>query len=137
MSIRSLPEGTIFFPREPIVELSGPLIDCQIIESIVLNIIGYSILEASLGTRIVSAASGKSVVDFGFRKAHAPLAAFRAVRRAAIDGFAGTSNVFAACLMGLTPLGTMSHAYIQAYDMEQKAFFAFADFYREKKRFAG
>jgi nicotinate phosphoribosyltransferase len=131
LTIRSLPEGRIFFPREPVLEIRGPLIDVQLLESYVLNILGYSILAASLAARTVLAANDKPVFDFGLRRAHGPDAALRAARAGQIAGFSGTSNCFAGRHLGLALSGTMAHSFVQIHLLEEEAFLDFIETYRE------
>ena len=101
--LRALPEGTVFFPNEPIMEVSGPILHAQLLETYLLNILGFSIIEATLAARTVIAARGVPVVDFGLRRCQGPISSLRAARGAQIAGFAGTSNVYAARLLGLPP----------------------------------
>jgi len=131
VTIRSLPEGTIFFPHEPIMEVSGPILHAQLLETYILNILGFSIIAATLAARMVEAARGVPVIDFGLRRAQGPLAALRATRGGQVAGFAATSNVFAARQLGLRPSGTMAHSFIEAHPSEEQAFRAFAEIYRE------
>jgi nicotinate phosphoribosyltransferase len=129
VKIRTLPEGTIFFPLEPAFEVTGPLIDAQILESYTLNILGFSIIETSLAARYSIAAAGKPLVDFGLRRAQGPLASVRAAAAAKIAGFAATSNLFASKLLDLAPTGTMAHSFIKVYGSEEQAFCDFAETY--------
>jgi len=127
--IRSLPEGTVFFPGEPILEAAGPLISAQILESYILNILGFSIIEATLAARTSIAANGAAVVDFGLRRCQGPIASIRSARAAQIAGFKATSNVFAARQLDFTPAGTMAHSFIQVHDSEEDSFSSFAETY--------
>jgi len=131
VSIRCLPEGTVFFPNEPILELSGPLICAQILESYILNILGFSIIEATLAARISIAAQSASLVDFGLRRCQGPVASVRSVRAAQMAGFAATSNLFAAHLLNFPPTGTMAHSFVQVHDSEEQSFRDFAEKYGE------
>jgi len=99
VTVRSLPEAGVFFPGEPIVEVSGPLIDAQLLESYLLNILGFSIISASLAARISIAARGRAVIDFGLRRTQGPVASIRTARASMMNGFAATSNVLAARLL--------------------------------------
>lgn len=130
--VRALPEGTVFFPDEPVVEVFGSIIDAQLLETYLLNILGFSILEATLAVRIVHAAAGRSVVDFGLRRAQGPISSLRAARGAQIAGFTGTSNVYASELLRFAPSGTMAHSFIQACGSEREAFQMYIDLYGEK-----
>jgi nicotinate phosphoribosyltransferase len=127
-----LPEGTVFLPHEPVLEVSGPLIDAQILESYALNSLGFSIIEATLATRISIAAKGVAVVDFGLRRTQGPVASVRAARGAQMAGFSATSNIFAARALGFASVGTMAHSFIQVHETEEQAFRRFAELYGEK-----
>ncbi len=132
LQIRCLPEGTIFFPNEPVLEVGGPLIHAQIFESYILNILGFSIIEVTLAARISIAARGRGLVDFGLRRSQGPIAAVRSARAAKIADFAGTSNLYASKLLDFQPAGTMAHSYIEVHSSEEKAFRQFIDLYGEK-----
>jgi len=131
VSVRSLPEGTVFFPNEPVLEVGGPLIHAQILESCILNILGFSVIEATLAARITTASKSWPVVDFGLRRTQGPVASIRAARGAQIAGFNATSNVIAAKLLDFTPSGTMAHSYIEVHETEINAFENFIDHYGE------
>ena len=129
--IRALPEGTVFFPNEPILEVSGPILQAQLLETYLLNILGFSILSASLAARTMISAQGVPVIDFGMRRSQGPIASIRAARAGQIAGFAATSNVFADRLLGLPPSGTMAHSFVEAHQSEEQAFRDYAEIYRE------
>jgi nicotinate phosphoribosyltransferase len=129
VEIRCLPEGTIFFPNEPAFELSGPLICAQILESYILNILGFSIIEATLAARISLAAKGLAVIDFGLRRSQGPIASLRSARAAQMAGFRATSNLSAARGLNFTPSGTMAHSFIEVHDSEEQSFINFANTY--------
>ncbi len=131
VKIRSLSEGTVFFPNEPIFEVAGPLICSQILESYILNILGFSIIEATLATRTSMAAQGAAVVDFGLRRCQGPVASVRSARAAQMAGFKSTSNVFAARELDFIPAGTMAHSFVQVHNSEEQSFRNFAESYRE------
>lgn len=131
LKIRSLPEGTVFFPNEPIFEVAGPLICAQLLESYILNILGFSIIEATLAARTSIAAGGASVVDFSLRRCQGPMASLRSARAAQIAGFTATSNVFAARKLNFTPTGTMAHSFVQVHESEEESFHNFAQSYGE------
>jgi nicotinate phosphoribosyltransferase len=131
VAIRSLPEGTVFFPNEPIFELSGPLICAQLMESYVLNILGFSIIEATLAARISLVAKGIAVIDFGLRRSQGPVASLRSARAARMAGFRATSNLFAARCLNFPPAGTMAHSFIEVHDSEEQSFINFAETYGE------
>jgi nicotinate phosphoribosyltransferase len=132
VAVRALPEGTVFFPNEPILEVGGPILLAQLLETYILNILGFSIIEATLAARIMIAARGATVVDFGVRRAQGPISSIRAARGGQMAGFAATSNVFAARLLDLPPSGTMAHSFIEMHESEEQAFRDFAEIYRER-----
>jgi nicotinate phosphoribosyltransferase len=132
VKIRSLSEGTVFFPGEPLFEVGGPILDAQILESYCLNILGFSIVEASLSARVRLAAKGVPLVDFGLRRAQGPVASLRAARGAQMAGFAATSNLLASSLLDFAPSGTMAHSFIEAYEDEEEALRDFALAYGEE-----
>ena len=129
VNIRALEEGTVFFPGEPVLEITGPLIDTQILESYVLNILGFSIIQATLAARFSIAAAGIPLVDFGLRRAQGPIASLRVARAAQSADFIATSNVFAARLLDFPLAGTMAHSFVQAAESETQAFRDFANYY--------
>ncbi len=129
--IRTLPEGTVFFPNEPLMEVSGPILHAQLLETYLLNILGFSTIEATLAARTMIAARGVPVIDFGLRRGQGPISSLRAARGGQIAGFAATSNVFAARLLGLPPSGTMAHSFIEAHESEEQAFRDYAEIYGE------
>ena len=131
VEIRALPEGTVFFPDEPVLEVAGPLISAQLLESYILNILGFSIIQATLAARISIAARGAAVVDFGLRRCQGPVASIRSARAAQIAGFLATSNVFAARELNFVPSGTMAHSFVHVHDSEEQAFGSFIAAYGE------
>jgi nicotinate phosphoribosyltransferase len=132
IKIRALPEGTVFFPNEPILEVSGPILQAQLLETYLLNILGFSVIAATLAVRTMLAARGVPAIDFGMRRAQGPIASLRAARGGQIAGFAATSNVYAARLLGLPPSGTMAHSFVEAHASEEQAFRNYAEIYGEK-----
>ncbi len=127
----ALPEGTLVFPHEPVVQVRAPILEAQLVETLVLNQIHFQSLAATKAARIVEAAKGRSVVDFGSRRAHGVDAALKVARATYLAGGTGTSNVLAGRLYGIPVFGTMAHSYIQAHDCEGDAFRAFAGLYPE------
>jgi nicotinate phosphoribosyltransferase len=125
-SVHAMPEGTAFFANEPILRLTAPLPEAQLVESRLINIVNFQTLVASKAARCVLAASGKPLVDFGLRRAHGAEAGLLAARASYIAGFAGTATVLAGKLVGIPLFGTMAHSYIQAHDDEATAFERFA-----------
>ncbi|MFP3944371.1 MAG: nicotinate phosphoribosyltransferase [Alphaproteobacteria bacterium] len=127
--VRAVPEGTPVFGEEPILEIRAPLPEAQLIETFVINQVHLQTVLASKASRVVMAAEGRPVVDFGARRIHGLDAALKAARAYHIAGVAATSNVLAGREYGLPLSGTMAHSYIQAHDEEAAAFRAFARIY--------
>jgi nicotinate phosphoribosyltransferase len=125
--IEAMPEGTIAFANEPLVRVTAPLIEAQLIETLLLNQINFQTMIATKAARVVLAAhdNGDSVVDFSPRRDHGLDAAMKVARASAVAGFGGTSNVAAAMRYGLTPVGTMAHSYVLSFESEQEAFECF------------
>lgn len=122
----SVAEGTVFFTDEPIVRITAPLPLAQLVESRLINLIHYQTVIASTAARMVLAAPGKALVDFGFRRAHGAEAGLLAARAAYVAGFAGTATLAANRAFGVPIFGTMAHSFIQAHDDEATAFERFA-----------
>ena len=123
----AVPEGRLVFPGEPLLEVTAPLPQAQLAESIVLNQVTYQSALATKAARCTDAARGRAaVVDFSLRRTHGVEASMAAARAAAIAGFAGTSNVAAARRLGMAAVGTMAHSYVEAFPTEREAFVAFA-----------
>lgn len=118
----ALPEGTVFFTNEPILRVTAPIIEAQIVETYLLSTINFQTLIATKASRVVQSARGKGVVEFGGRRAHGPEAALLAARASYIGGCIGTSNVLAGYLYGIPTYGTMAHSFVMNYDSEQEAF---------------
>ena len=125
-TIRALPEGSIFFAQEPILEVTGTIIEAQILETLIINIIQLETLIASKAARCVHAARGKPIIDFSFRRAHGVEAAVKVARTSYLAGFAGTSNVLAGQIYSIPIFGTMAHSYITSFHNERESFQAFA-----------
>ncbi len=123
---RAIPEGEVFFPPEPLLEISAPRIEAQIVETLLLNTLNFQVMVASKAARAVLAARGRGVVDFSPRRDHGADAALKAARAAYIAGCTGTSNVLAGMLYGIPVVGTMAHSYIMSFSDELEAFRAFA-----------
>ncbi len=129
--VYAVPEGTPVFANEPLLEIVAPLPQAQLIETYVMNQIHLQTLLATKAQRVVSAAEGRPVVDFGARRIHGIDAALKAARAFYIGGVSATSNVLASKQFGVPVTGTMAHSYIQAHQDEAAAFRAFARFYPE------
>ena len=125
----AIPEGTPIFPNEPVLTVRGPIIEAQLIETLVLITFNHQSLIATKANRIVRAAQGRPVVEFGARRAQGYDAAIYGARAAIIGGCASTSCVLAAQKFGLNPAGTMAHSWIQMFDNEYDAFAAYARIY--------
>jgi len=118
----ALEEGEPFFAGEPALQVRAPMIEAQFVETYLLSMINFQTTVATKATRVAGAARGKTVVDFGARRAHGPEAAVLAARAAVIGGCATTSNVYAAAKLGLSPSGTMAHSYIMSFANDRDAF---------------
>jgi nicotinate phosphoribosyltransferase len=130
-SLWAMDEGTVIFPQEPLIRISGGLIECQIIEGMLLNIINFQSLIATKTARVWLATGKGSVMEFGLRRAQGPDGAMSASRAAFIGGASGTSNVLAGKELGIPVMGTMAHSWIMAFPGEEDAFQAYADLYPE------
>lgn len=124
--VDAMPEGTVFFPGVPVLRVTAPLVEAQLVESRLVNLMQYPILVASKAVRCVAAAGGRTVVDFGMRRAHGAEAALLAARACFLAGFTATATVLAGRRWDIPVAGTLAHAFIQAHDSEEEAFAAFA-----------
>ena len=124
--VHAMPEGTVFFGNEPILRVVAPLPEAQLIETRLINLLHFETLIASKAARMVLAAEGKQLVDFGLRRAHGAEAGLLAARASYIAGFAGTATVEAERQFGIPTFGTMAHSFIEAHDDEATAFERFA-----------
>jgi len=124
--VDAMPEGTVFFADEPILRVTAPLPEAQLVETRLINILHFQTLIGAKAARMVLAARGKQLVDFGARRAHGAEAAVFAARAAYIAGFDGTATVLAGTQFGIPTFGTMAHSFIQAHDDEMLAFEHFA-----------
>lgn len=124
--VHAMQEGTVFFPDEPVLRITAPLPEAQLVETRLINLLQYQILVASKAARSVLAAPGKLLVEFGLRRAHGAEAGLLAARSAYLAGFAGSSNVLAEQRYGIPSFGTMAHSFILAHHDEEQAFADFA-----------
>jgi nicotinate phosphoribosyltransferase len=124
--VHAMPEGTVVFANEPILRVTAPLPQAQLVETRLINILHFQSLIASKAARMMLAAPGKLLVDFGLRRAHGSEAGLMAARASYIAGFAGTATVLAGERFGIPIFGTMAHSFIQTYDDETAAFEDFA-----------
>lgn len=125
--VHAMPEGTVFFPNEPILRVTAPLPQAQLVETRLINILHLQSLIASKAARHVLLAQGRQLVDFGLRRAHGAEAGLMAARASYLAGYDGTATVLAGKCFGVPLFGTMAHSFIQAFDDERKAFEAFAE----------
>ncbi len=123
--VYAVPEGTAVFAEEPLLRVTAPMIETQIVETYLLATINFETLIASKAARVVLAARGREVVDFGSRRAHGPQAAVLAARACFIGGCRSTSNVLAAQQLGIPAMGTMAHSWVMAFDNEGESFNTF------------
>ena len=124
--VHAMPEGTVFFANEPILRVTAPLPQAQLVETRLINILHFQSLIASKAARMTLAAPGKLLVDFGLRRAHGYEAGVLAARASYLAGFAGTATMLAEKWFGIPTFGTMAHSFIQTYDDETAAFEDFA-----------
>jgi nicotinate phosphoribosyltransferase len=124
--VHAMPEGTVFFPNEPILRVTAPIAQAQLLETRLINLLNLQTLIASKAVRSVLMAPGKLLVDFGLRRAHGAEAGLLAARASYIAGFTGTSTVLAGQAFGIPLFGTMAHSFVQAHDDEALAFAHFA-----------
>ena len=125
----AMPEGTVIFPHEPIVTVRGPAMQAMVLETMLLLTINHQSLIATKANRIVRAADGRPVMEFGARRAHGYGAAYYGARAAVIGGCAGTSCLLTAKDFDVPPSGTMAHSWVQLFDDEYSAFKAYAEKY--------
>lgn len=125
--IYAVPEGTVVFPNEPMVRVKAPLLEAQFIETALLNMINHQTLIATKASRVVIAAQGSSVLEFGLRRAQGPDAGIYGARAAIIGGCSATSNVMTGQLFGIPVKGTHSHSWVMSFPDELSAFRAYAD----------
>ncbi|WP_353623141.1 nicotinate phosphoribosyltransferase [Halospina sp. K52047b] len=126
-----IPEGSVVFPLEPVLRVRAPLIQAQLVETLLLNTLHAQSVLTSKAARVVQAAAGRPVMDFGARKAHGREGAMNLARAAWVAGAAGTSNVEAGRALDIPVLGTMAHSFVQVYGDEAQAFRAFSHYWPE------
>jgi nicotinate phosphoribosyltransferase len=128
-SLMAFDEGTVVFPQEPLIRVDGGLIECQIIEGMILNTINFQSLIATKTARVWLASGKGSIMEFGLRRAQGWDGAMSASRAAYIGGASGTSNTLAGKEFGIPVLGTMAHSWVMAFSSEEEAFRAYAELY--------
>lgn len=128
----AVPEGTIAFPNEPLIRVTAPIIEAQVIETFLLNTVNLQTMIATKASRVVHAAKGKSVIEFGLRREQGIDAGMKVARCSYIAGCQGTSNVLAGMAYGIPVFGTMAHSFVMSYSKEIDAFRAFAKTFPNK-----
>ena len=127
--IYAIPEGSVIFPKEPILKVIAPIMEAQLVETALLTILNHQCLIATKASRVVYAANGDGVMEFGLRRAQGPDAGLYGARAAIIGGCVGTSNVLAGQLFDVPVMGTHAHSWIMSFPDEYTAFKAYADLY--------
>lgn len=125
-TVDAIPEGTVVFANEPLLRIRGPIIQCQLLETALLNIINFQTLDATKASRVCAAAGEDKVVEFGLRRAQGIDGGVAASRACHIGGCAATSNVLAGKLFGIPLVGTHAHSWVMSFDSEEEAFEAYA-----------
>lgn len=128
-SIYAIPEGTVVFPREPLLKVVAPIMEAQLVETAILNMINHQSLIATKAARVCYAAKGDGVMEFGLRRAQGPDSGILGARAAVIGGCKGTSNVLAGQTFNIPVLGTHAHSWIMSFPDEYTAFKTYAEFY--------
>ena len=126
VTIDAMPEGTLVFPHQPLLRVTGPILQCQLLETALLNIINFQTLIATKAARICQAAQGEPVLEMGLRRAQGPDGALSASRAAHIGGCASTSNVLAGKTFGIPVKGTHAHSWVMSFETELEAFEQYA-----------
>ena len=127
--IYAIPEGSVMFPREPMLKVIAPIMEAQFIETAILNILNHQSLIATKAARICYAAEGDGIMEFGLRRAQGPDAGIYGARAAVIGGCAGTSNVLTGQMFDVPVMGTHAHSWIMSFDDEYTAFYTYAKLY--------
>ena len=131
-SVRAIPEGRLYFANEPVLEVTGPIIEAQMVETFIINQVNLQTLLATKAARCVWAAQGRGVSDFSARRTQGTDAAMKMSRCSYISGFQSTSNVLAAHRYGIPPAGTMAHSFISSFPSEAEAFHAYAEAFPQR-----
>ncbi len=131
----AVPEGTIVFPNEPLIRVAAPIIEAQLVETFILNTVNLQTMLATKASRVVCAAQGRPVIEFGLRRTQGTDAGMKAARCSYLVGADGTSNVLAGMKYDIPVFGTMAHSYVMAFDHELDAFRNFAKTFPENSTF--
>ena len=134
-NVRAMKEGSIFFAGEPVMEVTAPIIEAQIVETCLLNQINLQTILATKASRVVHAARGRTIVDFAARRTQGAEASNKLARTSYMVGFAGTSNVLAGKMYGIPVFGTMAHSFIEAFASEEQALRAYARSFPDSSTF--
>lgn len=126
VTIDAIPEGTVVFPHQPLLRITGPILQCQLLETALLNIINFQTLIATKAARVCQAAQGEPVLEMGLRRAQGPDGSLAASRAAHIGGCASTSNVLAGKIFGIPVKGTHAHSWVMSFETELEAFEQYA-----------
>ena len=126
LEVDALPEGELAFPNEPILRVRGPLLQCQLVETALLNLVNFQTLIATKAARICDAAEGDPILEFGLRRAQGPDGGLSASRAAYLGGCTATSNVLAGMEFGIPVKGTHAHSWVMSFDSEEEAFDSYA-----------
>ncbi len=129
--VNAVAEGSLIFADEPIVQVAAPILEAQVVETYLLSVVNFETLSASKAARVVRAAQGRSVLEFGTRRAQGPEAGVRAARAAYVGGCAATSNVLAGFRYGIPLAGTAAHSWTQVFDSERRSFEALLEIFPE------
>ncbi len=128
----AVPEGTVVFPNEPLIRITAPIIEAQLVESFLLNTVNLQTMIATKASRVVKAAQGRPIIEFGLRRTQGADAGMKAARCSYIGGCAGTSNVLAGMKYNIPIFGTMAHSFVMFFENELEAFRMFAKTFPEK-----
>lgn len=134
-TVRAMPEGTVFFANEPVVEITSPVIEAQLVETFVVNQVNLQTILATKASRVVHAARGRETIDFAARRTHGVETANALARVSYLAGFDGTSNTMAGALYGIPVSGTMAHSYIMSFEQEIESFRQFAQSFPDTSTF--
>ena len=127
--VRAMREGTVFFPNEPVLEVAGPLLEAQLVETALVNVVHFQSLIAARAARCIDVAGGRRLVEFGLRRAHGGQAGVEVARSSYLAGFEATSDMLAGQRYGIPLAGTMAHSYVECFPSETEAFEAFTHSY--------